>query len=95
MKAHEKTNILGMRRDEAMKTARAREIATCEAYEDAKRARFSARFLIVWAIARAKERRARKAYEIAQEQKLTIARQYAAILAAVPVDYHEPNTATA
>lgn len=87
-----KTAQLEARKAEAIATAKEQETQAKSQYETAKRTRFAARFLIVWAIARAKELKARQRYEKAQENRLNVIRQYAAILAAVPTDYSEINT---
>lgn len=91
MNKQTKTAQLEARQAEAIATAKEYEAQAKSLYETAKRARFAARFVVVWAIARAKELKARQRYERAQENRLCVARQYAAILAAVPTDYTEIN----
>lgn len=91
MKAHEKSTLLGNRRNAAIENALTIENEAHKAYEAAKRARLSTRFLLGWMISRAKELRTRKAYELAQIQRLTITRQYNGLLEAVVVDYYEAN----
>lgn len=94
MKAHQKIMELTTRQAEALQTATNREKQTRKAYFCSVRGlKIGKHFELVFPTINT--RKARKAYEIAQAQKLTIARQYAAILSAVPVDYYEPNTATA
>lgn len=93
MKAHQKIMELTRRQAEAIQTATDRERQARKKYVNRLHP-FTA-FGLPLVLPLLGMRKARKAYETAQAQKMTIARQYAAILAAVPVDYYEPNTVQA
>lgn len=90
MDKHTKTAQLEARQAEAIKTADDQEKQARKAYfSHFYGFRIGKKLEIVFCTIGA--RKARQRYEKAQENRLAIARQYAAILAAVPTDYSEIN----
>lgn len=86
MNKQTKTAQLEARQAEAIQTANDNEKAARNAFISSYRQiKIFGFTLELWSD------KARKAYERAQENRLAIMRQYAAILAAVPTDYTEIN----
>lgn len=90
MNKQTKTAQLEARQAEAMKTAEEQETQARKAYfSHFYGFRIGKKIEIVFSTIGA--RKARQRYERAQENRLCIIRQYAAILSAVPTDYSEIN----
>lgn len=90
MNRQTKTAQLEARKAEAMKAAEEQETQARKAYFcSVMGLKIGKHFELVFPTI--KTRKARQRYEKAQENRLAIARQYAAILAAVPTDYSEIN----
>ena len=90
MNRQTKTAQLEARQSEAMKAAEEQETQARKAYfSHFYGFRLGKKLEITFATFGA--RKARQRYEKAQEKRLCIVRQYAAILAAVPTDYSETN----
>lgn len=91
MNKQTKTAQLKARQAEAMKTAEEQETQARKAYfSHFYSFRLGKKIEIVFCTFGA--RKARQRYKKAQENRLNVIRQYAAILAAVPTDYSEINT---
>lgn len=90
MNKQTKTAQLEARKAEAIATAKEQEAHARKAYfRSVIGLKIGKRFELVFPTI--KTRKARKRYEQAQENRLNVIRQYAAILAAVPTDYNEIN----
>ena len=90
MNTQQKLEVLSQRANEAIWTAKEQEAQARKAYfGHFYGVRIGKRIEITLCTIGA--RKARQRYEKAQENRLTIIRQYAAILAAVPTDYNEIN----
>lgn len=90
MNRQTKTALLEARQAEAMKAAEEQETQARKAYfSHFYGFRLGEKLEITLCTFGA--RKARQRYEKAQENRLAIARQYAAIIAAVPTDYSEIN----
>lgn len=89
MNKQTKTEQLKARQAEAIETAKAQEAQARKKYVNRLHPFVAFGFPFVLPLLGA--RKARQRYEKAQEKRLCIVRQYAAILAAVPTDYTEIN----
>lgn len=90
MNRQTKTARLEARQAEAVATAKEQEAQARKAYFcSVIGLKIGKHFELVFPTI--KTRKARQRYEKAQENRLCIARQYAAMLAAVPTDYNEEN----
>ena len=90
MNKQTKTAQLEARQAEAMRTAEEQETQARKAYFSHFHGfRLGKKLEVI--ICTFGARKARQRYEQAQEKRLNICRQYAAILAAVPTDYSEIN----
>lgn len=91
MNKQTKTAQLKARQAEAMKTAEEQETQARKAYFcSVIGLKIGKHFELVFPTI--KTRKARQRYEKAQENRLNVIRQYAALLEAVPTDYSEINT---
>lgn len=91
MNTQQKLEALNKRANEAIQTAKEQEAQARKAYFcSVIGLKIGKHFELVFPTI--KTRKARQRYEKAQENRLTIIRQFAALLEAVPTDYRAINT---